>query len=658
MPGKQLILSSDLIITMDDERRILRKGGLVIEGDTILRVGQVDELVAAYPQADRLDLGNRMIMPGLVNAHTHVPMALLRGLADDLRLDVWLLGYIMPVEREFVDADFCYLGTQLACAEMIRGGITSFADMYYFEDTVAEATAAAGLRGVCGQTVLKFPSPDAESYEDSLAAARAFIEKWNGHPLITPAVAPHAPYTCTPDILEACANLALEFDVPVHIHIAETQSEVDDWREKYDMPVVPWIKKLGLLEPKVIAAHCVHIDEGEMHTLEHAHAGVAHNPSSNLKLASGFAPVNEMLATGLNVGIGTDGPASNNDLDMFEELRLASFIAKTVTNDPTTLPAQTVVEMATCMGARAIHLGEVTGSLTAGKRADLISLDTSLTHNSPQFNRDPSTIYSRIVYTTKSSDVSDVMVNGKWLMRDKELQTLHEADMIEKSVGYASRIDTFLLEREGSVLSKLIAIGGAEREESYEVQIKLRLDDSRLVQERLADGKFKIVRKAHYREYDTYFSFAEPEMARLRYREDEFINEQGDVYNVRGRLTLTGPAAEREFANSVLLSRSRFIAPANFSVRFYREYFKPSDELVINKDRLRWLLRFNQVEFFLNLDEILVPAIDGYFLELKSRTWSRKDAEEKAEMIEEILYLLEISGAEPVLEEYPDIVAG
>ncbi len=416
-------------------------------------------------------------MPGLVNAHTHVPMALLRGLADDLRLDVWLLGYIMPVEREFVDADFCYLGTQLACAEMIRGGITSFADMYYFEDTVAEATAAAGLRGVCGQTVLKFPSPDAESYEDSLAEARAFIEKWKGHALITPAVAPHAPYTCTPEILEACAKLALEFDVPVHIHIAETQSEVDDWREEYDMPVVPWIKKLGLLEPKVIAAHCVHIDEGEMHTLEHAHAGVAHNPSSNLKLASGFAPVNEMLATGLNVGIGTDGPASNNDLDMFEELRLASFIAKTVTNDPTTLPAQTVVEMATCMGARAIHLGEVTGSLTAGKRADLISLDTAHTHNSPQFNRDDSTVYSRIVYATKSSDVADVMVNGKWLMRDKELLTLNEAEMLAKGSGYAARIDTFLLEREGSVLSKLIAIGGAEQEESYEVQIKLRLNE-------------------------------------------------------------------------------------------------------------------------------------------------------------------------------------
>ena len=658
MPGKLLILSSDLIVTMDDERRILRDGGLAIEHDTILRVGQVDELIAAYPQAEHLHLGKRLIMPGLVNAHTHVPMALLRGLADDLRLDVWLLGYIMPVEREFVDAEFCYLGTQLACAEMIRGGITSFADMYYFEDTVAEATAAAGLRGVCGQTVLKFPSPDAESYEDSLAEARAFIEKWKGHPLITPAVAPHAPYTCTPDILEACAKLALEFDVPVHIHIAETQSEVDDWREEFDMPVVPWIKKLGLLEPKVIAAHCVHIDEGEMHTLEHAHAGVAHNPSSNLKLASGFAPVNEMLATGLNVGIGTDGPASNNDLDMFEELRLASFIAKTVTNDPTTLPAQIVVEMATCMGARAIHLGELTGSLTAGKRADIISVDTSLTHNSPQFNRDPSTIYSRIVYATKSSDVSDVMVNGTWLMRDKELLTLDEADMIEKGAGYASRIDTFLLEREGSVLSKLIAIGGAEQEESYEVQIKLRLDDFGLVRDRLDDGKFEIVRKAHYREYDTYFGFAEPELARLRYREDEFINEEGEVYNVRGRLTLTGPAAEREFANSVLLSRSRFIAPANFSVRFYREYFKPSDELVINKDRLRWLLRFNQVEFFLNLDEILLPAVDGCFLELKSRTWSRKDAEQKAQMIEEILKLLEISDAEPVLEEYPDIVAG
>jgi len=656
MPDETLILSSEIIVTMDEERRILRRGALAIAGDTILHVGSNDELQAAYPGAEHLDLGTRLIMPGLVNAHTHVPMALLRGLADDLRLDVWLLGYIMPVEREFVDEDFCYLGTQLACAEMIRGGITSFADMYYFEDIVAEATSSAGLRGVCGQTILKFPSPDAESYDDSLAAARQFIEKWKGHPLITPSIAPHAPYTCTPEILQACAELAVEFDIPVHIHIAETQSEVDDWRAQYGMPVVPWIKKLGLLEPKVIAAHCVHIDEGEMHTLEHAHAGVAHNPSSNLKLASGFAPVMEMLGIGLNVGIGTDGPASNNDLDMFEELRLASFIAKTVTNDPTTLPAQTVVEMATCMGAQAIHLGDVTGSLTAGKRADLIALDTAVTHNWPQFNRDASAVYSRIVYATKSSDVADVMVNGRWLMREKELLTLNEAEMLEKGAGYASRIDSFLIKREGSVLSKLIAIGEAEQEESYEIQIKLRLSESQPILERLGDGNFEILRKAHYREYDTYFSFPPPELARLRYREDEFIDEQGEVFNLRGRLTLTGPAAEREFENSVLLSRSRFIAPANFSVRFYREYFKPSDELVINKDRLRWLVRFNQVEFFINLDQILVPSLDGYFLELKSRTWSRKDADLKAQMIEDILAQLHIVKAEPVLEEYPEIV--
>lgn len=656
MPDEIMILSSEIIVTMDEERRILHQGALAIKGDTILRLDDVDELKSSFPQAEHIDLGTRMIMPGLVNAHTHIPMALLRGLADDLRLDVWLLGYIMPVEREFVDEDFCFLGAQLSCAEMIRGGITSFADMYYFEDVVAEAVAAAGLRGVCGQTILKFPSPDAESYDDSLAAARKYIKKWKGHPLITPSVAPHAPYTCTPEILQACAALAVEFDIPVHIHIAETRSEVDDWRAEYDMPVVPWIKKLGLLEPKVIAAHCVHIDRGEMHTLEHAHAGVAHNPSSNLKLASGFAPVKEMLGVGLNVGIGTDGPASNNDLDMFEELRLASFIAKTVTNDPTTLPAQTVVEMATCMGAKAIHLGEVTGSLSAGKRADLISLDASVTHNWPQFNRDPSAIYSRIVYATKASDVEDVMVNGKWLMREKELLTLNEVEMREKAAGYASRIDSFLIKREGSVLSKLIAIGGAEQEESYEVQIKLRLSEPQPILDRLTDGSFEILRNAHYREYDTYFSFLPPELSRLRYREDEFVNEQDEVFNVRGRLTLTGPAAEREFDNSVLLSRSRFIAPANYSVRFYREYFKPSDELVINKDRLRWLVRFNQVEFFINLDQIQVPTLEGYFLELKSRTWSRKDAELKAQMIEDILAHLHVKNAEPVLEEYPEIV--
>jgi 5-methylthioadenosine/S-adenosylhomocysteine deaminase len=379
------ILIAHLIITMDTDRKILKDGAIAIHGDEIVAVGLKDQVLSDFSSEAQFDFGTQILMPGLVNAHTHVPMTLLRGLADDLRLDVWLLGYMMPVEREFVTPDFCRLGTQIACAEMIRSGITTFADMYYFEDTVAQATADAGLRGICGQTVLKFPSPDAESYEDSLARAREFIVAWKGHPLIVPAVAPHAPYTCTEEILQACTSLALEYDVPLHTHLAETLQEVQDWRDQYDMPVIPWVKKLGLLDAKVIAAHCVHVDNGEIHTLDHSETGIAHNPSSNLKLASGIAPIVEMLGTGLNVGVGTDGPASNNNLDMFEEMRLASFIAKTSTNDPTALPAIQAVDMATRMGAKALHLGEITGSIEPGKRADIISVQVDTTHNLPHF---------------------------------------------------------------------------------------------------------------------------------------------------------------------------------------------------------------------------------------------------------------------------------
>jgi 5-methylthioadenosine/S-adenosylhomocysteine deaminase len=429
---------------------------------------------------------------------------------------------------------------------------------------------------------------------------------------------------------------------------------VRDWRTEYDMPVIPWVKKMGLLEAKVIAAHCVHVDDGEIHTLEHSGAGVAHNPSSNLKLASGIAPVVDMLNTGLNVGIGTDGPASNNDLDLFEEMRLASFIAKTSRNDPTALPAPLVVEMATRMGAHALHLGDITGSLEPGKRADMISVRLDTTHNLPHFERDPQAIYARLVYAAKGTDVRDVMVNGSWVLRQGELLTVDEASLIEESAAYAKRIDHFLIEREDSVLSKLIAIGGAEQEESYEVQIKVLLRDPEHVVAQLNDGKFETLRTAHYREYDTYFAFADKENTRLRYREDEFINEAGEVYNVRTRLTLTGPAKEREYANSAMLSRSRFIAPAQYTPRFYREYFKPVGETNIHKDRRRWLVRYHDLEFFINVDLILEPVIDETFLEIKSRTWSRKDAEIKADLITEILNELGLSSASPVLDEYPD----
>src|SRR5512143_2355148 len=382
--------------------------------------------------------------------------------------------------------------------------------MYYFEDHIAQATANAGLRAICGQTVMKYPAPDAPAFEDSLAMAREFIQKWKGHALIVPAVAPHAPYSCTPEILRATADLAKEFDVPLHIHIAETSFEVDTMRNENGMPVVPYVKKQSVLEAKVIAAHCVHIDVGEMRTLLHAGAGVAHNPSSNLKLASGFAPVVKMLETGLNVGIGTDGPASNNDLDMFEEVRLAAFIAKAVTNDPTSLPAPWALLMATRLGAQALHIGHLTGSIEVGKRADLILVDVSPLHNAPSFKRAADNAYAQIVYAGKSTDVSDVMVNGKWLMRDRQLLTLKEGELLAQANEIAKKIDAFLIEREQSVLSKLIALGGSLEQESFEVQVKVKITDTDSIIQALKRPYVEIIRKRHYHEHDVYFFFDDP----------------------------------------------------------------------------------------------------------------------------------------------------
>jgi 5-methylthioadenosine/S-adenosylhomocysteine deaminase len=583
-------------------------------------------------------------------------MTLLRGLADDLRLDVWLMGYMMPVEREFVSPEFVRLGTLLACAEQIRSGVTTFNDMYYYEEDVARAAADAGMRAVCGQTVMKFPAPDAASYEDSLQMAREFIQRWKDHPLIVPAVSPHAPYTCTAEILQATAQLAKEFDVPLHTHLAETAFEVENMRNDQGIPVIPYVKKQGLFEAKVIAAHCVHIDTGEIRTLQHANAGVSHNPSSNLKLASGFAPVMKMLETGVNVGIGTDGPASNNDLDMFEEVRLAAFVAKAVTNDPTSLPASQALLMATRLGAQALHIGHLTGSVEAGKRADLIVVDVSPLHNSPSFKRAADNAYAQIVYAGKSTDVSDVMVNGKWLMRDRQLLTLKEDELLTQANAIAKKIDAFLIEREQSVLSKLIALGGSLEQESFEVQVKIKITDADPIIQALKRPEIDIIRKRHYHEHDVYFFFDDPSQGRLRYREDDFMDDgKKIVTNVRARLTLIGQKREAKFED-VLLSRSRYIAPAAQSLRFYREYFRPKSEVVIQKDRLRWLIEYKEEEFFVNLDEMKEPQL-GYFLEIKSRTWSRKDAEEKAQLTNELLTLLGASGGEIVRDDYIDIVS-
>jgi 5-methylthioadenosine/S-adenosylhomocysteine deaminase len=655
MKTVDVLLTNAHVLTMDESMDQYNPGALAVVGNNIAAVGPEAEIKKEYVGRETVDCGGRVLLPGLINAHTHVPMTLLRGLADDLRLDVWLMGYMMPVEREYVSPEFVQLGTSIGCAELIRSGVTTFNDMYYFEEDVAKAAAAAGMRAVCGQTVLKFPTPDADSYEDSMEMARDYIKRWKDHPLIVPSIAPHAPYTCTTEILHAAADLAREYDVPLHIHIAETALEVDNMRNDQGMPVVPYVKKQGLFEAKVIAAHCVHIDTGEMRTLLHAGAGVAHNPSSNLKLASGFAPVVKMLETGLNVGIGTDGPASNNDLDMFEEVRLAAFIAKAVTNDPTSLPASTALVMATRLGAQALHIGHLTGSLTPGRRADLILINISPLHNSPSFKRAADSTYAQIVYAGKSTDVSDVMVNGKWLMRDHKLLTLNEEQLLTQAAEIAKKIDMFLVEREQSVLSKLIALGGSMEQESFEVQVKVRIPDDKTLIHAIKQPGIDIVRYRHYRQHDNYFTFDDASQGRLRYREDDFLDPNGNVTNTRARLTLLGQKREDKFEHDVLLSRSRFFAPAAQGLRFYREYFKPRQETPITKDRERWLVKFKDTEFFVNVDEMLEPAL-GHFVEIKSRTWSRNDAMLKAKLADELMGVLGIANSQTMTDDYIDVV--
>ena len=649
------LLINAQVLCMDEGFTQYENGAVAVLDDQIHAVGDSEELKKLYAAREVIDCEGKVLMPGLVDVHTHVPMNLMRGLADDLRLDVWLLGYIMPVEREYVNAGFVRLGTSLACAELILSGVTSFADMYYFEDQVAEAAAEAGLRAVCCQTILKFPSPDAASYEEALASSERLIKKWKNHPLITPAVAPHAAYTSTVDILRQAAAMAQKYDVPLHIHVSETAQEVEDSLRELDMPVVPFLEGQNVLKSKVIAAHCVHIDEREMHTLKKYGVGVAHNPTSNLKLSSGMAPVKRMLELGLNVGIGTDGVSSNNDLDMFEEIRLAALLAKGSSGDPTAVPARTAIAMATSMGAKAIHLGDQTGSLVAGKKADLILVNLQTLHNSPQFRNDQDSVYAQLVYAAKSTDVTDVMVNGKWLMRSREILTVDVNKMLPKAQALAKEIDQFLNKREQSVFSKLIAVGGAEEQESYEVQAKVKVDDPQEVINRLQNSELEILYYRHYHEYDTYFKFENPEEGWLRYREDEFIDEDGNIENIRYRLTLIGPKRERHFPQDVLLSRSRFIAPAPHSLRFYREYFAPSEETFIEKDRQRWKVCFHDIEFFINIDRLDEPAL-GTFLEVKSRTWSLEDAEKKAQVADDLLHLLGITPQKSETLDYVQIV--
>ncbi|HEU5161521.1 MAG TPA: amidohydrolase family protein, partial [Thermoanaerobaculia bacterium] len=391
---------------------------------------------ARYRGAERIDAPQSAVLPGLVNAHTHVPMALFRGIADDRALMDWLQNFIFPAEAKNVDEEFVRWGTRLAAAEMIRTGTTTFADMYYFEAALAEEARAAGLRGVLGETLIDFPAPDNKTWEDAIRYARAYAAQFKGDPLITPALAPHAPFTVSKEHLLEVRRLATELGVPILIHVSETKDEVRQVEQKQGDRPVAYLDSIGFLADDVVAAHTVHLSAQEIWILAERRVGSAHNPESNMMLASGVAPVVDLLAAGVDVGIGTDGPAgSNNDLDMVSEMASAARLQKVFREDPRALSARKVLELATIGGARALGLGSRIGTLEAGKRADLIVIDLSEAGTQPVYS-----VESAIVYATSGEQVTDTIVEGKVLMRAREILTVDEDAAIAKAREYRTRI--------------------------------------------------------------------------------------------------------------------------------------------------------------------------------------------------------------------------
>src|SRR5581483_6122937 len=424
------------VITMNGNRAIYNDGAVVVKGDSIVAVGPRVDLLAKYSPMQRIDAAGKLVLPGFVNGHTHVPMTLFRGLHDDVTLDDWLHKYIFPAEAKNVNEQFVRWGTRLAAAEQIRAGVTTFADMYYFEDAVAEETKAAGMRGVLGETWIDFPAPDNKSEAEMIAYTEKFLIKWQGDPLIHAAVAPHSIYTCSKKTLQDAASLARKYHAPILIHTAEMKKEWDDSEKQNGISPVQYLNKIGLLGPDVVSAHCIFVDEADRKTLAERRVGCVHNPSSNMMIASGVSPVPEMRAEGVAVGLGTDGPAgSNNDLDIMEEMDLAAKLAKITKMNPLALNAQSVVAMATIDGARALHMEKEIGSIEVGKKADLVLLDLNVPNGVPVYD-----YYAQIAYASKACDIDTVVVGGRLLMQHRNLLTVDEQAAISKAREYKKSI--------------------------------------------------------------------------------------------------------------------------------------------------------------------------------------------------------------------------
>jgi 5-methylthioadenosine/S-adenosylhomocysteine deaminase len=431
-----LIISGGTVVTMDPSRAIIKDGGIAVRGDSIVAVGPMKEIEQQYKSAQIIDARGQLVLPGFINGHTHVPMTLFRGLHDDVTLNDWLYKYIFPAEAKNVNEEFVRWGTRLAAAEQIRAGVTTFADMYYFEDAVAEETKAAGMRGILGETFIDFPAPDNKSEAEMLTYTEKFLKRWQGDSLIEAAPAPHSIYTCSKKTLQDAAALARKYHAPILIHVAEMKKERDDSEKQHGMSPVAYLNSIGVLGPDIIAAHCIFVDAADQKLLAEKQVGCVHNPSSNMMLASGVSPVPDLRAAGVGVGLGTDGPAgSNNDLDLMEEMDLAAKLAKITRMNPLALNAKAVVEMATIDGARAVHMEKEIGSLEAGKKADLVLVSLEEPNAVPMYD-----IYAQIAYSLKASDVETVVIGGHVIMRDRKLLTIDEPAVMEKAREYGESV--------------------------------------------------------------------------------------------------------------------------------------------------------------------------------------------------------------------------
>lgn len=432
------IVNADYVLTMDKQLALIEHGAVAVKGSKILDVGSQNDISANYTSESIINGDGKVILPGLINTHTHAAMVYFRGIADDLPLNEWLNDHIWPAENRWFSPEFISDAIELACLEMLKAGVTTYNDMYFYEDAAAESTKRLGMRAVLGVGILNFPTKFARSNDEYILKAESFIKDWKGDELVTPCIAPHALYTCDTDSLKKASRIADQYDIPIHIHLSETRWEVNEIKNTHKMLPVEYLDGLGFLNDKVLAAHCIWLTDREIDLLAERRVGVSHCVESNLKLASGIAPVVKMLNKGVKVSLGTDSAASNNDLNIISEMSTAAKLHKVISEDPTVLDAKTVLCMATRWGAEVLGLGKTTGSLEKGKAADIVMADIKKPHLTPIYD-----IYSHIVYAMRPSDFFMVMVNGKILVNEARLCNAHEDKILSKAREWQEKIKIF-----------------------------------------------------------------------------------------------------------------------------------------------------------------------------------------------------------------------